>query len=41
MLKEMLSKLRASVMVMYPGYFGIEDYEPVREILESNYEIII
>ncbi len=28
-------------MMAYPGYFGLEDYEPAREILEGNYEIII
>ena len=35
-LKNMLSSLRGYFMMLYQGYFGIEDYEPARVIFESN-----
>lgn len=28
-------------MIAYPGYHGVEDYEPAREILEGNLEIVL
>ena len=28
-------------MIAYPGYHGIEDYEPSREILEGFYDVVM
>ena len=28
-------------MIAYPGYHGIEDYEPAREILEGIYDVVM
>lgn len=27
-------------MIGYPGYHGIEEYEPCREILEGIYDVV-
>jgi len=28
-------------MIAYPGYHGVEDYEPCREILEGIYDVVM
>ena len=28
-------------MIAYPGYHGVEDYEPAREILEGIYDVVM
>ena len=28
-------------MIAHPGYHGIEDYEPSREILEGFYDVVM
>ncbi len=28
-------------MIAYPGFYGIEDYEPAKEIVEGNYQEVI
>jgi len=35
-LKEHIDNLRGSLMIAYPGYYGLPDYEPARMILENN-----
>jgi len=29
------------MMIAYPGYHGVEEYEPAREILEGNLEVVL
>jgi hypothetical protein len=40
-LEECKNVLRGVMMISYPGYHGIEEYEPAREILEGFYDVVI
>ena len=33
--------LRGIMMIAYPGYHGVEEYEPAKEILEGNLEQVL
>ena len=35
-LQECLDSLRGAVMIAYPGYFGLPEWEPAREVLENK-----
>jgi hypothetical protein len=39
-LDESMNILRGVMMIAYPGYHGVEEYEPAREILEGNLEVV-
>ena len=40
-LDEYKNVLRGVMMIAYPGYHGVEDYEPAREILEGIYDVVM
>ena len=35
-LQDCLDGLRGAVMIAYPGYFSLPEYEPAREVLENK-----
>lgn len=37
-LQDCLDNLRGAVMITYPGYYGLPDYEPARQVLENKFE---
>jgi len=37
-LKKCIDTLRGVMMIAYPGYHGVEYWEPAKEILEGNYD---
>ena len=37
-LQTLFDNLKGAVMIAYPGYYGLPDYEPVKQILENLYE---
>ena len=36
----MIDILKAGVMIGYPGYYGLPDWEPVRLLLEEKTEMV-
>ncbi len=40
-LKECINTMKGVMMIAYPGYHGVEDWEPAKEILEGNYEQVL
>ena len=40
MLRDMFDQLRGVMMIAYPGYHGVPEWEPAREILEGQYDIV-
>ena len=38
MLKEQLDLFRGLVMMAYPGYYGLGEYEPIKLVLENREE---
>jgi hypothetical protein len=37
-LKDALDGLRGAIMIVYPAYHGLPEWEPVRMILENKYD---
>lgn len=37
-LQDALDGLRGAVMITYPGYYGLPEYEPVRQVLENRFD---
>eukprot|EP01017_Pseudomicrothorax_dubius_P049280 TRINITY_DN9143_c0_g1_i1.p1 TRINITY_DN9143_c0_g1~~TRINITY_DN9143_c0_g1_i1.p1 ORF type:complete len:306 (-),score=58.42 TRINITY_DN9143_c0_g1_i1:22-891(-) len=38
-IKEAIDLLRGAIMIVYPGYFGLPDWEPVPKLLENKFDL--
>ncbi len=37
-LQKCIDNLRGAMMIAYPGYYGLEEYEPARVVLEGKFD---